>query len=469
MRLLVVGRLSGQLATAVKMAMAHGAKVQHVERADQATEQLRRGQGADLLMVDYRIDIAALIAANDAERIHVPVVACGVDADAKEAADAIRAGAKEFIPLPPEADLIAAVLSAVADDERPMISADPAMKSVIQLADQVARSEASILITGESGVGKEVMARYLHTHSRRADKAFISVNCAAIPDNLLESELFGHEKGAFTGAVARRIGKFEEADGGTLLLDEISEMDARLQAKLLRAIQERVIDRVGGSKPVPVNIRIIATSNRDLAKSVAEGTFREDLLYRLNVVNLRLPSLRERPGDIAVLADHFVKKYAAANGVPPRAIGPEARRALVGHRWPGNVRELENAMHRAVLLTSGAEIDVEAIRLPDGRPLLGGEGASTPAASTYDAGVAGQAAQAADAVTRSFVGQTVAEMEKTLILDTLSHCLGNRTHAATILGISIRTLRNKLNEYADQGTPIPAPQSGVAAAYGAAG
>ncbi|MFY0400689.1 sigma-54 interaction domain-containing protein [Brevundimonas naejangsanensis] len=469
MRLLVVGRLSGQLATAVKMAMAHGAKVQHVERADQATEQLRRGQGADLLMVDYRIDIAALIAANDAERIHVPVVACGVDADAKEAADAIRAGAKEFIPLPPEADLIAAVLSAVADDERPMISADPAMKSVIQLADQVARSEASILITGESGVGKEVMARYLHSSSRRADKAFISVNCAAIPDNLLESELFGHEKGAFTGAVARRIGKFEEADGGTLLLDEISEMDARLQAKLLRAIQERVIDRVGGSKPVPVNIRIIATSNRDLAKSVAEGTFREDLLYRLNVVNLRLPSLRERPGDIAVLADHFVKKYAAANGVPPRVIGPGARRALVAHRWPGNVRELENAMHRAVLLASGSEIDVDAIRLPDGRPLLGGEGASTPAASTYDAGVAGQAAQAADAVTRSFVGQTVAEMEKTLILDTLSHCLGNRTHAATILGISIRTLRNKLNEYADQGTPIPAPQSGVAAAYGAAG
>ncbi|MEN5175701.1 sigma-54-dependent transcriptional regulator FlbD [Brevundimonas diminuta] len=470
MRLLVVGRLSGQLATAVKMAMAHGAKVQHVERADQATEQLRRGQGADLLMVDYRIDIAALIAANDAERIHVPVVACGVDADAREAADAIRAGAKEFIPLPPEADLIAAVLSAVADDERPMISADPAMKSVIQLADQVARSEASILITGESGVGKEVMARYLHTNSRRADKAFISVNCAAIPDNLLESELFGHEKGAFTGAVARRIGKFEEADGGTLLLDEISEMDARLQAKLLRAIQERVIDRVGGAKPVPVNIRIIATSNRDLAKAVAEGTFREDLLYRLNVVNLRLPSLRERPGDIAVLADHFVKKYAAANGVPPRAIGGEARRALVAHRWPGNVRELENAMHRAVLLATGAEIDVDAIRLPDGRPLLsGGEGASTPAASTYDAGVAGQAAQVADAVTRSFVGQTVAEMEKTLILDTLSHCLGNRTHAATILGISIRTLRNKLNEYADQGTPIPAPQSGVAAAYGAAG
>ncbi len=374
MRLLVVGRLSGQLAAAVKMAMAHGAKVNHVERTDQATEQLRRGQGADLLMVDYNLDIAGLIAANELERIFVPVVACGVDNDADKAAAAIRAGAKEFIPLPPEADLIAAVLAAVADDERPMISADPAMKAVTQLADQVARSEASILITGESGVGKEVMARYLHANSKRAERPFISVNCAAIPDNLLESELFGHEKGAFTGAVARRIGKFEEADGGTLLLDEISEMDARLQAKLLRAIQERIIDRVGGTKPVPVNIRIIATSNRDLARAVSEGTFREDLLYRLNVVNLRLPSLRERPGDIAVLADHFVRKYAAANGVPVRAISADARRALAAHRWPGNVRELENAMHRAVLLAVGPEIDVEAIRLPDGQPLSGAIG-----------------------------------------------------------------------------------------------
>ncbi|MEC8533838.1 MAG: sigma-54 dependent transcriptional regulator [Pseudomonadota bacterium] len=466
MRLLVVGRLSGQLASAVKMAMAHGAKVSHVERADQATEQLRRGQGADLLMVDYQLDIAALIAANEAERITVPVVAFGVDADAREAAAAIKAGAKEFIPLPPDAEMIAAVLAAVADDEKPMISADPAMKAVLQLADQVARSEASILITGESGVGKEVMARYMHDHSRRSEKPFISVNCAAIPDNLLESELFGHEKGAFTGAVARRIGKFEEADGGTLLLDEISEMDARLQAKLLRAIQERVIDRVGGSKPVPVNIRIIATSNRDLAKAVAEGTFREDLLYLLNVVNLRLPALRERPGDIGVLADHFIKKYAAANGVPERPMSARARQAISAHRWPGNVRELENAMHRAVLLATGPEIDVDAIRLPDGQPLTaegGGMMGTAAVGNPYGGGVAARAAQAADAVTRSFVGQTVAAMEKTLILDTLTHCLGNRTHAANILGISIRTLRNKLNEYAEEGTVIPAPQSGVSA------
>ena len=285
MRLLVVGRLNGQLSLAVKMAMSTGAKVAHVESVSAATNALRAGQGADLLMVDYELDIAALIAANEAERIMVPVVACGVGADPRKAAEAIKAGAKEFIPLPPEAELIAAVLAAVSDDERPMIAKDPATRDVIALADQVAPSDASILITGESGSGKEVMARYLHSKSRRAQKPFISVNCAAIPENLLESELFGHEKGAFTGALARRVGKFEEADGGTLLLDEISEMDVRLQAKLLRAIQEREIDRVGGSKPVKVDIRILATSNRDLAQAVKDGTFREDLLYRLNVVN----------------------------------------------------------------------------------------------------------------------------------------------------------------------------------------
>jgi DNA-binding NtrC family response regulator len=213
------------------------------------------------------------------------------------------------------------------------------------------------------------MARYVHAKSRRAKAPFISVNCAAIPENLLESELFGHEKGAFTGAVARRVGKFEEANGGTLLLDEISEMDARLQAKLLRAIQEREIDRVGGSKPVKVDIRILATSNRDLAQAVKDGTFREDLLYRLNVVNLRLPPLRERPGDVITLCEHFVKKYSAANGVAEKPISAEAKRRLIAHRWPGNVRELENAMHRAVLLSPGAEIEEFAIRLPDGQPL----------------------------------------------------------------------------------------------------
>jgi two-component system, response regulator FlrC len=451
MRLLVVGRLNGQLSLAVKMAMQAGAKVSHVETVEAATQALRAGQGADLLMVDYDLDIAGLIATNEAERIRVPVVACGVAADPKRAGDAIRAGAKEFIPLPPEADLIAAVLAAIGDDNRPMIARDPIMEVVIKLADQIAPSDASILITGESGVGKEVMARYVHTRSRRANKPFISVNCAAIPENLLESELFGHEKGAFTGAVARRIGKFEEASGGTLLLDEISEMDARLQAKLLRALQEREIDRVGGGKPVKVDIRVIATSNRDLAQAVKDGVFREDLLYRLNVVNLRLPSLRERPGDIIALSEHFVKKYAVANGMPERPLSGEARRRLVTHRWPGNVRELENAMHRAVLLSSGPEIEEFAIRLPDGAPM-------SPAP---DAAVARNASMAAEAASRSFVGQTVAQVEQQLILDTLSHCIGNRTHAATILGISIRTLRNKLKEYSEAGVAVPAPQAGI--------
>ncbi len=449
MRLLVVGKLDGQLSAAVKMAMSAGAKVSHVETVAAATHALRAGQGADLLLVDYDLDIAALIAANEAERIRVPVVACGVGADPARAAAAIRAGAKEFIPLPPEAALIAAVLAAVSDDNRPMVVHDPNMQAVLKLADQVAASEASILITGESGSGKEVVARYVHQKSRRAAKPFISVNCAAIPENLLESELFGHEKGAFTGALARRIGKFEEADGGTLLLDEISEMDARLQAKLLRAIQEREIDRVGGAKPVKVDIRILATSNRDLAQAVKEGTFREDLLYRLNVVNLRLPPLRDRPGDIIALAEFFVKKYAAANGVPEKPLSAEARRRLAAHRWPGNVRELENALHRAVLLSVGDEITEDAVRLPDGQPL-----------SPADAGArAAQAASfAAEAVQRSFVGQTVAEMEQQLIIDTLEHCAGNRTHAANILGISIRTLRNKLKEYTEAGVAVPAPQ-----------
>ena len=456
MRLLVVGRLNGQLSTAVRMAMAAGAKVSHVETCEAATHALRAGQGADLMMVDYELDIAQLIAANEAERIRVPVVACGVAADPKGAALAIKAGAKEFIPLPPDAELIAAVLSAVSDDERPMIARDPSMQAVIGLADQVAGSDASILITGESGVGKEVMARYLHQRSRRASRPFISVNCAAIPENLLESELFGHEKGAFTGALARRVGKFEEADGGTLLLDEISEMDARLQAKLLRAIQEREIDRVGGSKPVKVDIRILATSNRDLAQAVREHTFREDLLYRLNVVNLRLPSLRERPADVIALAEHFVKKYAVANGVAERPLSGQARQRLLTHRWPGNVRELENAMHRAVLLSTGAEIEEFAIRLPDGQPLAG---------AAPDAQTARVASMAAEAVSRGYVGQTVAAVEQQLILDTLTHCFGNRTHAANILGISIRTLRNKLKEYSEAGVDVPGPQgSGTHAA-----
>lgn len=229
-----------------------------------------------------------------------------------------------------------------------------------------------------------------------------------------------------------------------MLLDEISEMDARLQAKLLRALQEREIDRVGGSGPVKVNIRVIATSNRDLNKAVRDGIFREDLLFRLNVVNLAIPPLRDRPEDALALAEHFLKKYAAANGLPHRPLNEAARLQITTRGWAGNVRELENAMHRAVLLASGTEIGPDAIRAPDG------------SAFQSSGGVARQAAEAAEEA-RAQVGRTVAEVEQDLILDTLNHCLGNRTHAANILGISIRTLRNKLKLYTDQGIHVPAP------------
>jgi len=456
MRLLIVGSLNGQLTTATKMAMETGAKVAQVNTNDQALTALRAGQGADLLMVEVSNDIGSLVAQLQTERIVLPIVACGVGSDARAAVNAIRAGAKEYIPLPPDAKLIAAVLAAVADDTHALIYKDAIMADVIRLADQIAPSEASVLISGESGVGKEIMARYVHRHSNRKDKPFVSVNCAAIPENLLESELFGHEKGAFTGAVARRIGKFEEADGGTLLLDEISEMDVRLQAKLLRAIQEREIDRVGGTKPVKVNIRILATTNRDLTTEVRAGTFREDLLYRLNVVTLSIPPLRDRPADILELAEHFVKRYADANGMPARPLSATAKTQLVRQPWQGNVRELENTLHRAVLLASGDEIDADAIRLPDGARI--GDAA---ALSPNDP--AGRAAQVADTVSRNLVGMTVADMERDLILNTLDHCLGNRTHAANILGISIRTLRNKLNLYTQQGVTVAAPGEARAA------
>lgn len=448
MRLLIVGALEGQLTTATKLAMDGGAKVAHAPSIEIALASLRAGRGADLLLVDVMMDIAGLIAGLDGERIVIPVVACGTESNAAAAVNAIRAGAKEYIPLPPDAELIAAVIAAVARESSDFLFRDPVMARVVKLAEQVAPSEASVLITGESGTGKEVMAKYLHSRSKRASRPFISINCAAIPEALLESELFGHEKGAFTGAVARRIGKFEEASGGTLLLDEISEMDVRLQAKLLRAIQERLIDRVGGTKPVPVDIRIIATSNRNLGEAVKDGSFREDLLFRLNVVNLKLPALRERPGDIVALADHFVDKYAKANGLGRRVLSTEARDALLRAPWPGNVRELENTLHRAVLLSGGEIIGPDAISMPDGT------GLSEVVAM---ASLAGQAAQTAETISRTMVGRTVADVERDLILDTLDHVLGNRTHAANILGISIRTLRNKLNQYADEGVAVPGP------------
>ncbi|HEV2674056.1 MAG TPA: sigma-54 dependent transcriptional regulator [Aliidongia sp.] len=466
MRLLIVGPLSGYISAAGKIALSRGAKVAQIDDIDKAMAALRAGQGADLVMIDVKLDVGRMVQSLKAERIHIQVVACGVGTDAESAVRAIKAGAKEYIPLPPDAQLIASVLEAVAAESHQLVFRDPVMGQVLRLADQIAPSDASVLITGESGTGKEIMARHLHRKSRRAEKPFISINCAAIPEQLLESELFGHEKGAFTGAVARRLGKFEEAHGGTLLLDEVTEMHPRLQAKLLRAIQEREIDRVGGSQPVKIDIRVIATSNRDMEEAVRQGQFRDDLYFRLNVVTLRLPALRERPADVAALAEHFAKKYSELNDVDYHGLSDAARAMLVRHHWRGNVRELENTIHRAVLLSNGGQIDTDAIMLTGMR--LGPEPAApqnsgfviAPAHPPRPAGAGASAmppGAGGGAPVGTLVGRTVADVERDLIIETLQHCLGNRTHAAGILGISIRTLRNKLQQYKQEGLSVPLP------------
>lgn len=434
MRLLLIGSMNGQIGAASKIALQKGGSVTLAETVDQALDMLRGGTNADLIMADVKLDIYSLIERLAVERIRIPVVACGVAADARAAVKAIKAGAKEYIPLPPDAEFIGSVLAAFSMQTGAVIYKDAATEKVLQLAKQIAPSTASVLITGESGTGKEVVAKFIHTNSKRANAPFVAVNCAAIPENLLESELFGYEKGAFTGAVARHIGKFEEANGGTLLLDEISEMDIRLQAKLLRVLQERQIDRIGGKKPVDVDVRILATSNRDMRQEVLNKTFREDLYFRLNVVNLALPALRDRKGDILPLAEYFVKKYSELNDLPVKPLAKKTRERLLAYDWRGNVRELENTMHRAVLMSTENEISEDAVLL---MPPVEQSTAESPAG------------------TDTLVGRTVADVEKDLIISTLKHTLGNRTHAANILGISIRTLRNKLKQYMEEGIDVP--------------
>jgi DNA-binding NtrC family response regulator len=459
MRLMIVGQLEGYISAAGKIALQRGAKVIHCEDIIEAVGALRNGKGADVVMCDIKQNIGKLIEDLDAERIHVPVVACGIGTDARSAVKAIEQGAKEYIPLPPDAELIAAVLEAVTQEGSEMIASDPAMQSVVQLADKIAPSEATILITGESGTGKEVMSKHIHRKSKRKDATFIAVNCAAIPENLLESELFGHEKGAFTGANGRRIGKFEEASGGTLLLDEVSEMHPLLQAKLLRAIQEKEITRVGSNDAVKVDVRIIATSNRNLEKSVEKGEFREDLYFRLNVVNIRLPALRERPADIMKLADFFAQKFAEENGMETKKISEDATKKLQAYQWRGNIRELENTMHRAVLMSSEKEIEADAVHLQESDFTAGHSEKEAATSAPDPAGVSSAEKSTASVENpgsvETLIGKTISEVEQDMILNTLDHCLGNRTHAAKILGISIRTLRNKLNQYKDDGIAIP--------------
>ncbi|WP_421994811.1 sigma-54 dependent transcriptional regulator [Roseococcus sp.] len=441
-RLLIIGSLAGELGQAARIANARGASLAQADGVVSGLGHLR-GEGADLVLAEVIHDLPWMLERLAEERIVTPVIACGMDADSEAVLRAIRAGAREFLPLPPDAELIAAMLEAVTAKDGAPVCRDPAMRALLARAEQLARSEASVLVTGESGTGKEVLARHIHLASRRARGPFVALNCAALPENLLESELFGHEKGAFSGAVAARKGKFEQAERGTLLLDEIGEMDPRLQAKLLRAIQEREVDRLGGIQPVKIDVRILAATNRDLPAEVRAGRFREDLYFRLNVVELRIPPLRERGGDILPLAAYFATRYSAANGLPDRPIAPLATVRLMAHPWPGNVRELENAMHRAVLLASGREIDLEAIEL----------------ASMGDAPICEAVAPApglpAQPAIAALVGRRMEEVERELILETLGRCLGNRTRAAEILGISIRTMRNKLAEYRGQGLTVP--------------
>lgn len=457
MRLMIVGGLEGYISAAGKIALQRGAKVIHCEDIDEALGALRNGKGADVVMCDVKQKIAKLIESLEAERIHVPVVACGIGAEPRDAVKAIEAGAKEYVPLPPDAELIAAVLEAVTTESNKMIASDPAMKSVMELAEKIAPSEATIMITGESGTGKEVMSKFIHQKSKRKDGPFIAVNCAAIPENLLESELFGHEKGSFTGANARRIGKFEEAHGGTILLDEVSEMHPLLQAKLLRAIQEKEITRIGSNDAVKVNSRIVATSNRDLQKSVEKGEFREDLYFRLNVVNIALPALRERPSDILALAKFFCDKFAEENGIDKKVISKPAEEKLTRYGWRGNIRELENTMHRAILMSSEDELEPDAIFLQEGDfaqgSTSGGAATSAPTLESKEPSTI-HAVENTEGV-EGLIGKTISEVERDMIINTLDHCLGNRTHAAKILGISIRTLRNKLNQYKDDGEDIP--------------
>jgi len=444
MKVLIIGSLAGDLGQAARIAISRGAKLDQADDADTALIRLRADPHIDLVLCDIAHDIGAIVAALAAERMAVPVVACATGDDPDAAVRAIRAGAREFLPLPPDPDLIAAILEAASGESHALIVRDPVMEATVQRADQVARADASILISGESGTGKEVLARYIHRKSRRAGGPFVALNCAAIPENLLESELFGHEKGAFSGAIARRMGKFEAAHRGTLLLDEISEMDIRLQAKLLRALQEREIDRLGGSAPVRVDVRILATTNRDLTAEVRRGTFREDLYFRLNVVSLRIPALRERRGDIPALADHFCRKYAGVNGLPYRPLASTAVSRLTAHHWRGNVREMENVIHRAVLLATSPEIAAENLELTQS------DGTRATSEAAPSGGIA------------SLVGRRMDEVERDLIIETLGHTLGNRTHAATILGISIRALRNKLRDYAASGVAVPPPAASAA-------
>jgi len=412
-----------------------------------------------------------------------PVIIITAYGTIHQAVEAMQNGATDFLmkPFAPE-DLVRVVRRAIDNGSvepvakegknrisRPIITNDPMMIRILEICEAVARSDATVLIQGESGTGKELVARLIHSASNRSPQPFIAVNCAALPESLLESELFGHEKGAFTGAQARKIGKFELAHGGTILLDEISEMDIVLQAKLLRVLQEREVDRVGGKDPVSIDVRVLATTNRNLESMVNDGRFRPDLFYRLNVIPITIPALRNREGDIRLLVQHFIRKYLGSHVTP---ITQEVLHALESYPWPGNVRELQNAVERAAILARGGAITPEHFLLQSqllqsgkdtnqakrqsafsASPLRSSiEKESVTLSSNSEVNLEGRGSVIRTAASSAKVveikaGMTVHEMEQQLILATLNATGNNRTQAAKLLGISIRTLRNKLHEY----------------------
>jgi two-component system response regulator FlrC len=356
----------------------------------------------------------------------------------ERAVEAMRLGACNYLPKPFEPEALVGevqrwMLPATYDESDEVVVQDPASVRLLELARRVAATDATVLITGESGVGKEVVARFLHRHSARADKPFVAINCAAIPDNLLEATLFGYERGSFTGASQSHAGKFEQAQGGTLLLDEVSEMPLGLQAKLLRVLQEREVERVGGKKPIALDVRVLATSNRDLAAEVRAGRFREDLYFRLNVFPLQVPALRERPKDILPLARRVLQRASQGPSKRNFTLSGGAQAALSRYTWRGNIRELENVLQRATILAPGSVIEPEHLCLPGVSP-----GAEQPAAA--------QAAEVA-APPLPVRPTDLKSLEKTHILETLAAVNGVRKLAAERLGMSERTLRYKLAQY----------------------
>jgi two-component system response regulator FlrC len=424
---LVVDDDDGFRALLLDILRLEGYRLLAAASAEQALSLLERDR-ADLVLTDRRLpgldglELARRLRAQPRPPVVVLVTAYGT---IPEAVAAVRAGVADYLTKPLESpaalrrrirDLLGE--PAVADGSGEFLTGDPRLAELVAMADRAAATDATVLVTGESGTGKELLARRIHARSRRADRPWVALNCAALPESLAESELFGHEKGAFTGALARHRGRFEQADGGTLFLDEIGDLSPAIQAKLLRALEERKIQRLGGTEPVAVDLRLVAATHRDLAMAAATGEFRSDLYYRLNVVALAIPPLRERPGDIALLAPRLLSEATERLGLPARRLAPEALAALTRHSWPGNVRELRNAVERAAIAASGETIE------PRHLPELGGA-PSRPAVAPL----------------------SLEQRERQAILAALERTGGHREQAAELLGISVRTLYNRLRTY----------------------